>query len=248
MTNTTKATANSYCINPMISVIMATYNRERYIRAALESILKQSYTNMEIIVIDDGSTDRTPDVITALMDDTGATIHYVQQQNRGQASALNHGLRLAHGSIIAFLDSDDLWPEDRLPFQLSFIMPNDSFDKGPGIVLGHKEHFADGVPVNIAELAAANRRSFHYCLSSSLFARWVFDVVGWFDETPGYHVADWDWFVRAREAGISMVSDPRTAAYGRIHDGNITRNRELLSHLTVTMLKKHLDRMHNNTG
>ncbi len=239
--------ANSYCTNPVISVIMATYNHERYIRAALESVLKQSYAPLEIIVVDDGSTDGTPDVIAALIDDTGAHIQYVQQPNRGQPSALNHGLQLAHGSIITFLDADDLWPEDRLPLQLSFFVPIAPYVEKPGIVLGRKERFADGVSVNIAELTAANHRPFHYSLSSSLFARWVFDTVGQFDETQGY-VADWDWFVRAKEAGITMASDSSITVFGRIHEGNITQNRALSAHLMVNMIKKHIDRKHKLHG
>lgn len=226
-----------------ISVIMATYNHAHFIRAALMSILRQAYTPLEIIVVDDGSTDDTFAVIGALITETAAPIRYVQQANCGQAAALNCGLALARGEVIAFLDSDDLWPGDRLPAQLSFFAQRTAPEAQPvGIVLGRKERFADGVVVDATQLAAANQRPVHYSLGSSLFARWVFDVVGPFDEKMG-HSADWDWFARARESGISMVADPRVTVLGRTHGGNFTQNRAMVAQQTTNMVKKHLDRL-----
>lgn len=225
-----------------ISVIMATYNRANYIRAALESILRQAYAPLEIIVVDDGSTDDTPAVISALITATAAPIRYVQQANCGQAAALNRGLALARGEVIAFLDSDDLWPDDRLPAQLTFFAQRTAPDVQPvGIVLGRKERFADGVAVSAAELVAANQHPVHYSLGSSLFACWVFDVVGLFDDRMG-HSADWDWFVRARELRVPMVADPRVTVLGRIHGGNSTQNRVMVAEQTANMVRKHLDR------
>lgn len=230
-----------------MSVLMATYNGEPYLRAALESILRQNYVPMEIIVIDDGSTDRTPEIVGDLIEQRSALIRYVRQENQGQPGAFNHALRLARGEIIAFLDDDDLWPEDRLPTQLAFFSQRcSSHEEGIGIVLGRKAYFADGVKINEAELAAANQRPFHYSLGASLIARWVFDRVGIFDDTVGY-VADWDWFARARDMEISIAIDPRVTLCGRIHTGNITQNRELGTKLTLEMIRRHMNRKQNST-
>jgi glycosyltransferase involved in cell wall biosynthesis len=228
--------------NPLISIIMATYNRERTIGAALESILQQNYQPLEIIVIDDGSTDGTPAAIHTLIAERNAPIHYVQQQNRGLPAAHNHGLRLARGEVIAFIDSDDLWPAGRLPAQLTlFTQAEHATTAAPGIVLGRQRRFVDGVTVDPMELAMADQRAVHYSLGTSLFARWVFDIVGNFDETMR-QVADWDWFARAREAGIAMIADPRVTLLVRVHDGNLTQDRAMGGHFTVEMIKKHLDR------
>jgi glycosyltransferase involved in cell wall biosynthesis len=143
--------------NPLISVILATYNRARFLRAALESILQQAYSPIEIIVVDDGSTDDTPEIVNTLIAETAAPIHYVQQPNRGAPAAHNQGLRLARGEVITFIDSDDLWPAERLPAQMALFAPapHQSGAPAPAIVLGREQRFADGVSVNAAELAAA---------------------------------------------------------------------------------------------
>ncbi|MDX9952954.1 MAG: glycosyltransferase family A protein [Anaerolineae bacterium] len=225
----------------LISVIMATYNRESYIQGALESILRQNYAPMEIIVIDDGSTDRTPEIVAGLIEQRAAPIRYVRQENQGQPSAFNHALRLARGEIIAFLDDDDLWPADRLPTQLDYFVQGGRPGEEIGIVLGKKDYFADGVKVNDAEMAAANQRPYRYSLGAALLARWVFERVGVFDEHIGY-VSDWDWFARARALEIPTAIDPRITLLGRIHAGNITQNRELGAKLTVEMIRRHMRR------
>ncbi len=97
---------------PIISVITPTYNNSRFISFALESLFRQIYPeeNTEIIVVDDGSTDNTPEVLEEFRE----KIIYVRQENNGLASARNTGMSMAKGEIITFLDSDDMWNEDRL--------------------------------------------------------------------------------------------------------------------------------------
>jgi glycosyltransferase involved in cell wall biosynthesis len=95
---------------PLVSVIVTAYNRENFLAEAIKSVLDQDYENTEIIVIDDGSTDKTAEIAKSF----GSSIVYAFQQNEGVASAVNHGLRLARGELLAFLDSDDLWQEKTL--------------------------------------------------------------------------------------------------------------------------------------
>lgn len=225
-----------------VSVIMATYNRAQYIRAALESILQQGYAPMEIIVVDDGSTDGTEGVISALCAETSAPIYYVRQSNQGLPAAHNHGLRLAQGEIITFLDSDDLWPPDRLPSQLAWFHPQNLSLAAPAIVLGRVKRFPEAdARVNPQELVAFNDRPFHYALGSSLFRRHLFDEIGGFDETLLY-TADWDWFMRARGSGVPMAVDPRITLLVRIHASNMTRDRAVGASFTAQMVRKHLER------
>lgn len=101
----------------LISVIIPVYNREKYVSEAIESVLKQTYQFLDIIVIDDGSTDKSAEIIKSF----GSKIRYFYQENSGISSALNHGLKVAKGEFIAFLDSDDLWTENKLNLQIKVL-------------------------------------------------------------------------------------------------------------------------------
>ena len=89
---------------PVVSVVVPTYNRSIYIRETLDSVLRQAFSNFEVIVVDDGSTDETETVLRPYLDQ----IRYIRQENGGAAAARNMGVRNARGAFIAFMDSDDL--------------------------------------------------------------------------------------------------------------------------------------------
>lgn len=101
---------------PLVSVVIASYNMGQYVVAALRSALEQTYRNTEIIVVDDGSTDDTADVLRPLLAD--ARVRYVHQPNAGQAKAKNRGISEARGEFVAFLDADDLWLPSKLEQQI----------------------------------------------------------------------------------------------------------------------------------
>jgi glycosyltransferase involved in cell wall biosynthesis len=100
-----------------VSVVIPTFNRENYIGRAIESVLNQTYSDYEIIVIDDGSTDQTKQKVL----EYGDSIHYIYQENQGPSAARNKGIQLAQGEYIAFLDSDDCFLPQKLERQLAFI-------------------------------------------------------------------------------------------------------------------------------
>lgn len=102
---------------PLLSVVIPTYNRADYITQTIESVLQQTYENIEIIVIDDGSTDDTADVVLRF----GRKVRYVRQENAERGASRNHGLRLANGDYIAFLDSDDLWLPGKAAVGIQFL-------------------------------------------------------------------------------------------------------------------------------
>lgn len=105
--------------NPLVSIVMAAYNEEKYIREAIESILNQTYPHFEFIIINDGSTDKTEEVILSFQD---ARIRYVRnEQNLRLIASLNKGLALAEGKYIARMDSDDISLPDRLQIQVDFM-------------------------------------------------------------------------------------------------------------------------------
>ena len=96
---------------PRVSVIIPTYNRSNLAKGAVENVLQQSYTDFEILVVDDGSTDDTASVFKQISDDR---VRYYHKPNGGQSSARNLGIVKSNGEYIAFLDEDDLWPDDYL--------------------------------------------------------------------------------------------------------------------------------------
>jgi glycosyltransferase involved in cell wall biosynthesis len=100
-----------------VSVIIPAYNGDRYIGQAIESILQQTYGDYEIIVVDDGSSDRTQEILTNYSD----RLHYFQQQNQGVAAARNKGLEVARGEYISFLDQDDYFLPEKLSLQVSLL-------------------------------------------------------------------------------------------------------------------------------
>ncbi len=106
----------------MISVVMANFNGEKYIKEAIESVLDQDFDNYEFIIVDDGSTDNSREIISEFHKKYTATIHPIfQKKNYGQGVAFNIGLSLAKGDIISFIDSDDIWYPDKLKNVFSFL-------------------------------------------------------------------------------------------------------------------------------
>ena len=110
---------------PTVSVVIPVYNGENYLRLALESVLCQTFQDFEIIVVDDGSKDSTPDIAQSF----GDRVRYVRQDNAGVAAAVNHGISLARGRYFAWLSHDDLWAPDKLSEQLRTMQNID----GPGV-------------------------------------------------------------------------------------------------------------------
>lgn len=100
---------------PEVSVLVCVHNGEKHLRAAIDSVLAQTYAGFELIVVDDGSTDGSAAVLGCYRD---GRLHVLQQENRGAAAALNSGLRIARGAYVAFLDQDDLWTNDKLAAHL----------------------------------------------------------------------------------------------------------------------------------
>jgi glycosyltransferase involved in cell wall biosynthesis len=103
---------------PQVSVIIPTYNRAQYIEESIRSVLVQSYTDLEVVVVDDGSVDDTEKVVSAIAD---PRLRYIRQENRGRSNARNHALSLARGKYVAFLDSDDLYLPGKIELQVDYL-------------------------------------------------------------------------------------------------------------------------------
>lgn len=219
---------------PLISTIIPVYNGEAFLAEAIQSVLIQNYKPLEIIIVDDGSTDGSAQVAASCR----GNIRYTYQSNKGAPAARNKGLKMARGDIISFLDADDLWSEDKLELQIRRMNKNPSVQ----VVLGRTQKLQltkvlDEKPK--FEPFANPVVDLH--LGSALFKRSVFDEVGFFDERMPY-CDDWDWFTRAREIGISMVIYREVTLFYRKHGNNITNNKMKGNYYTIKMLKQSLDR------
>ena len=169
--------------NPLVSVIIPTYNRGWIIKEAIDSILAQDYTEFELIVVDDGSTDHTSDVLDSYGDD----IKVLFQKNKGVSAARNRGIAEASGKFIAFLDSDDLWLPQKLTVQIEF------FNQTPDALICQTEEvwIRNGLRVNPKKRhkkpsGMIFNPSLELCLvspSAVMIQRSLFGRVGKFDET-----------------------------------------------------------------
>ncbi|HNX97448.1 MAG TPA: glycosyltransferase, partial [Candidatus Aminicenantes bacterium] len=177
-----------------VSVIIPVYNGESTLIEAVESVRSQASDSLEIIVVDDGSTDRTDAVIRTL----GPKVRSFRQANAGPAAARNRGLTEARGDRIAFLDADDLWAPGKLARQLDFLERHPEVDVVQGMSHPFRDEWRDGL-----RLRRWLARVWSPKPDSALFRAGVFARVGPFagDMTIG---EDLDWFFRARELGVPL--------------------------------------------
>lgn len=167
---------------PEVSVIIPTYNRAHMLGDALRSVLGQSFTDFELIVVDDGSTDDTESLLSSW---TGR-LEVIKTNRRGVSASRNLGAQQAHGRWLAFLDSDDLWLPEKLELQL------EAHHQQPEFLISHTDEFwvRRGVRVNpMKKHAKLGGRIFEYCLpmcrispSSVLIDRGLFSRIGGFDQ------------------------------------------------------------------
>ena len=226
-------------ITPLISVILPVYNSEKYLREALNSVFNQHYTPLEIIIVDDGSTDGTSQIVKEYR----GKVQYYYQQNEGPASARNLGIQKANGDFITFIDADDLWPDDKLMNQMR------CFEKYPEteIVQGLVERVDISKPNKPDESEVEEQLFIHSNLGAMIIRRAVFDKIGMFDRNLTYH-SDTDFWFRARESGIKILVDNKIALIYRIHGSNHTTGKNTKSLGFARILKKSLDRRRNLTG
>jgi len=168
---------------PPISVIIPTYNRSWILQDAIDSVLSQTGCTFELIVVDDGSTDDTPDLLRSY----GDRLTVLRQENRGVSAARNMGIRHAAGQLIAFLDSDDYWLPGKLAAQAIF------FDSRPDALISQTQEIwiRNGVRVNPCKRHRKRtgmifEPSLYLCLispSAVMMHRSLFDIVGLFDES-----------------------------------------------------------------
>jgi glycosyltransferase involved in cell wall biosynthesis len=219
---------------PTISVIIPVYNGAHFLEDAVSSILTQAHRPLEIIVVDDGSTDAIDAVVTSLP----VTVRFERQQNSGPSAARNLGISVATGSMLAFLDVDDLWPEGRLAMLLDQMLANPYIDVARGRAQMMKRDSASSPFEPVGDPAD----SFPNYIGAGLFRRSAFETVGTFDEMMKY-AEDTDWFMRADAAGINVLQLSDVTLQVRRHETNMTRGQSAETLNPLRLFKKQLDRM-----
>ena len=224
---------------PLISVIIPTYNGEKFIREAIESVLAQDYPALEIIVVDDASVDGTQRLIESMSADIR---YYRQAQNRGPAAARNVGIRDAAGEFIAFLDVDDCWPEGNLRLLLEEITSGTD-----QVVYGHAQMMRFRPDSNDYECVGGPEEAFPHYIGSGLYRRSAFETVGFFDEELRFG-EDTDWYARAAHANLPRRRLKEVTLHVRRHGANMTSGRSQNELNPLRLVKKMLDRKRGAAG
>ena len=223
---------------PLASIVIPVFNGERFLAAAIESALGQTYRPFEVIVVDDGSTDRSAAVARSF-----AEVRVIEQQHAGPGAARNRGVAAARGELLAFLDADDLLPADKLEVQISYLREHPEV----GCVLGRQEVLAEGdAPPPWALLPRAWRKRHPELLErgslqplSVVARRSVFDAVGDFSVEFGEDV---DWLCRVWGSAVRVEIIDAVVVRRRVHDANLTHDVAASRLAMFRALKDHADR------
>ena len=239
--------------SPTVSVVIPTYAHRDFVMATLESVWAQTFTDYEVIVVNDGSPDDTDTVLRPLA--AAERIVYLTQENAGQAAARNRGVAVARGEFIALLDDDDLWPSDKLARQMAAMRahPDVALVYGPAIPIR-----ADGAPIGALERAqlpidiwdegpsgdvhaAFALRNYILSPGQTLIRRATLPQQGPFD-TALWGCDDLDLWLRLAERGKFLFLPGVPALHYRVHPGNASRHEARLHLNEMRLYQKHIIR------
>ncbi len=219
-----------------VSAVIAVYDGEAYVGEAIDSVLGQTRPPDELVVVDDGSSDSTPEVIAGY----GDRLTAIRQGHGGVASALNRGIEATSREFVAFLDADDLWAPDKLATQLEVLEREADTDAVFGLV---QQFLSDDADPSLADrVVIPSTPQPGVIKTTMLIRRRALDRVARFDETRVN--ADFtDWYLRAQEQGLSAHMQQTVVARRRIHGANLGIRRSDRQWLeTLDVLKAALDR------
>jgi glycosyltransferase involved in cell wall biosynthesis len=224
---------------PLVSVVVPTYNCARYVTAAVDSVLFQSFTDLELLVVDDGSTDGTRQVLAGY----GPPVRYLYQTNSGVSAARNLGIAESRGRYVAFLDADDTWMPQKLERQVAAL------DAAPGVGCCYSAFLVVDSELRPLGVRKSERRgriledllfrgNVVGSICTVLVERALLEQVGGFDLRMS-QCADWDMWVRlARETEFLYLEEPLVTY--RQHGSMMSRDISLLERDSLQVLRKGL--------
>lgn len=220
---------------PEVSVVLPVYDGARHLAESIESVLAQTYASVELIVVDDGSTDESARIADGY---AASGVRVLRQENAGTAAARNAGILAARGGLVAHLDADDVWLPDGLRRRVEALLADESADVASGRI----------EPFFSPELRERDRAGLRpppplvaHVAPAMLLRRRAYDRVGLYDASLRAG-QDLEWLLRAREAGLRFVEIPDLVARRRLHDANKGRAHPELARLRCRILKESLDR------
>mgnify|MGYP003675035063 FL=1 len=211
--------------NPLVSIITPTYNRAEFIEQAVNSVLAQTYTNFELLIVDDGSTDNTRDLLEPAL--TDSRVRYSRQENQGQSVARNRALSEAKGDFVCFLDSDNYWPTEKLEKQVALFRQQPDYDVIYGDVVVIDEVGAEVTRNNMrrysGQIARYMIRDNCVSMNTAMARRRCFDELG--AMSGKRRVADdYDLWLRF-SARFRFLYVPEFFAYYRVMDDQISSDK-----------------------
>ena len=234
----------SEVFSPLVSVIIPTYNRAALVCRAIDSVLAQTFTDYEIIVVDDAGSDNTEEVLSARYKEK--IVYIKKQNNEGLSAARNTGIKAAQGTYIAFLDDDDEWLPEKLRLQIQVLQ---QYTDSGLVYCGYTQVAGDGA---IIRQIRPEKKGFilpdlledNYIAGSAsavLIKKDVLDKVGYFDETLTA-CEDWDLWIRIAQLCPIAYADHILVIY-KIHADNMHKNLSRMEQNTLHLLHKHLSLM-----
>lgn len=212
--------------HPRVSVIIATYNCAQYLPEAIESVFKQTLKDWELIIVNDGSTDETDEIVNPYCADQ--RVKYISQENRGLAAARNRGMKDSKGEYIQFLDADDLIHNEKLKRQGDYLDGHKDVD----VVFSEYSFFKDDLQGILIEppcrkfskdIRKDMLKGNLIVVNSTLAKRSAIEKAGGFDETLT-STEDWDLWLRLLQSGAAFVRINDKLAFVRLHQKRMSRN------------------------
>ncbi|AFY99669.1 glycosyltransferase family 2 protein [Calothrix sp. PCC 6303] len=225
---------------PKVSVVVPAYNAMKYLPETLDSILQQTFSDFEVLIINDGSSDHIVEWFQEIQD---SRVKLISQQNMGLSSARNTGIRYSQGEYIAFLDSDDTWEKTKLEKQVNYL------EKNPSVDLIHTwMELMDEVGISTGRILKSSaegniwekliQRNVIACLTV-MVRRHCFEVVGGFDETLR-SLEDWDMWIRiAKNYKFAVI--PEALAYYRQIPTSMSKNFQVMADSFNIVIEKTFD-------
>jgi glycosyltransferase involved in cell wall biosynthesis len=218
--------------DPLVSLIIPAYNGAKYLREALESAVGQTYSNMEVIVVDDGSTDDSAEIAESFVG-----VRVLRQPNAGVAAARNRAIETAEGDYLAFLDQDDIHHPAKTERQFAALKEHPE----AGLALCQQHYLIQGEPPKWFRGPLDGSPVNGFVPSCWLVRRETFEKVGPFDQafTNG---PDYDWLARAKDMGTIWITVPEALVTYRIHGANESGNAHIVRQEMLRFLRGSLQR------
>jgi glycosyltransferase involved in cell wall biosynthesis len=226
---------------PVISVITAAYNAEPYLPACIESVLNQTERRLELLVVDDGSSDATSEIV-AQYAARDARVRGFRGPNRGASHARNVAMRHARGQFFALLDSDDIWGSTFAAEQLRLLRANpelaivsgNGWNLGGGALDGHPVRPWPAEPRTVRFIDLVEHVDAMFIMS--VFRREVYDTIGGFNETL-YRSEDYEYWLRAAASGFLIQTNPRPLARYRRRGDSVSADQPAMFESIIRVLE-----------